>query len=618
MSHFDALPDWPGPATAEAGPSRLTALLTPGGTTSSTRTVNLSVEEKRLKAATELVDNDDLLVYILLDTLTSSRRRLGAHYQNQSWATRPVDRGGDSIRPLKILQETVSQGRFDRADRERLLRLPLVSSHFQTKSKPAQDRFAAHLERYIRLYHPTSRIEILPTARYGAVTGKEELAVYATVPLVPSATTLDECEGMLAAMPVSWDQEFEREAEEDGTWIRDSSSSSVTNVSCAIDPCSPGPDLEMPSPSPAPKPATPSSSTSSSSTVARKSKRGFSIVESARHGPCMYLGPGRFVNHDCDPNCQLTAKSGMSMTFKVVREIQVGEELTTFYGPNYFGLGNCECLCATCESRGEGWYAQKIDTSYIPAMSSLEPVLPTDSASTSRAKREAADKCRTLTAGLYRHKPRKADKLALLKMKNGAGSSSTVRLGSAPPLDSAETTRCEWCLTAMPVPLGHGRNKLRSSSCRRRVSSGHAHSQVNADPPVYALTDVTDTGRYSTSPGRPGRLRRSPLTLPNLSGPPGGNLFLIRFPWVSSLRVSSERPSTFEEVAMYPFQSRRLNPWSSFLAKRAEAKAKPRPRVPPIRWDRWLPRLHQTHPSNPRAKPRLLSRNFKRARNGPI
>ncbi len=37
------------------------------------------------------------------------------------------------------------------------------------------------------------------------------------------------------------------------------------------------------------------------------------------------------------------------VSFKVVKPIKVGEEITTFYSANYFGVNNQECLCVTCE-----------------------------------------------------------------------------------------------------------------------------------------------------------------------------------------------------------------------------------------------------------------------------
>ena len=37
------------------------------------------------------------------------------------------------------------------------------------------------------------------------------------------------------------------------------------------------------------------------------------------------------------------------VSFIVVKPIKVGEEITTFYSGNYFGLNNQECLCLTCE-----------------------------------------------------------------------------------------------------------------------------------------------------------------------------------------------------------------------------------------------------------------------------
>jgi hypothetical protein len=41
--------------------------------------------------------------------------------------------------------------------------------------------------------------------------------------------------------------------------------------------------------------------------------------------------------------------NGDDILFKVLRNIAIGEEINTFYSPDYFGTDNKECLCATCE-----------------------------------------------------------------------------------------------------------------------------------------------------------------------------------------------------------------------------------------------------------------------------
>ena len=84
-------------------------------------------------------------------------------------------------------------------------------------------------------------------------------------------------------------------------------------------------------------------------------RRDFSIVMSSRKKtPSLFLGPARFSNHDCNANARLVTRGSDGMQVFAVRNIQIGEEITVNYGENYFGDGNCECLCGTCEAEGRG------------------------------------------------------------------------------------------------------------------------------------------------------------------------------------------------------------------------------------------------------------------------
>ncbi|KAJ5882787.1 Histone-lysine N-methyltransferase set9 [Penicillium subrubescens] len=80
----------------------------------------------------------------------------------------------------------------------------------------------------------------------------------------------------------------------------------------------------------------------------RQTGKDFSIVESGKKSVSVLLGPARFVNHDCNPNCRLfTVRSGR-MVVEALRNIENGEQITVFYCDDYFGDGNLDCLCATC------------------------------------------------------------------------------------------------------------------------------------------------------------------------------------------------------------------------------------------------------------------------------
>lgn len=89
-------------------------------------------------------------------------------------------------------------------------------------------------------------------------------------------------------------------------------------------------------------------------------RRDFSIVMSSRRkAPSIFLGPARFANHDCNANARLVTRGSDGMEVVAARDIEVGDEITVTYGDNYFGDGNCECLCATCEKEGRGgWPAR--------------------------------------------------------------------------------------------------------------------------------------------------------------------------------------------------------------------------------------------------------------------
>jgi len=87
----------------------------------------------------------------------------------------------------------------------------------------------------------------------------------------------------------------------------------------------------------------------------------WSVLISGRKGNAagLFLGPGRFVNHDCNANTQFKNFEGRDQRvgFVATRDISCGEEITTFYGRDYFGEDNEFCLCQTCEMRGKGGYS---------------------------------------------------------------------------------------------------------------------------------------------------------------------------------------------------------------------------------------------------------------------
>ncbi|KAF2400823.1 hypothetical protein EJ06DRAFT_537689 [Trichodelitschia bisporula] len=120
--------------------------------------------------------------------------------------------------------------------------------------------------------------------------------------------------------------------------------------------------------------------------------KNFSIVMSSRKKvTSIFLGPARFANHDCDANARLSTIGANGMQVVTARDVDVGEEITVTYGPDYFGENNCDCLCRSCEMRkrngwasGEPKVEQKEDES-TPYSLRGKRKYPCDSLSNSRS-----------------------------------------------------------------------------------------------------------------------------------------------------------------------------------------------------------------------------------------
>ncbi|KAH7100004.1 hypothetical protein BKA62DRAFT_269667 [Auriculariales sp. MPI-PUGE-AT-0066] len=256
----------------------------------------------------DLSRDDDFLSSMLIESLGTGDEPLTVHKMD---LTHKIP-AHEPTEVLEIVQKYIVHGKSSRSSSNRikqavdaLLQLSPVKGYLRGKSESQRNGFATHASRYFELYMPGGSVEISRTHRYSHKTGKAELCIIATRNLAAGEVITD-LKGSLADLTHTEDEMLRRK-------------DSVTG------------------------------------------RKDFSVIYS-RHKKLshLFLGPARFVNHDCQHNVQLF-RDGRLVSFRVLKPIGFGQELTAHYGNSYFGRKNKDCLCETCERNKVGGYAPRLE-----------------------------------------------------------------------------------------------------------------------------------------------------------------------------------------------------------------------------------------------------------------
>ncbi|KAJ7072230.1 hypothetical protein C8F01DRAFT_1011850 [Mycena amicta] len=284
---------------------------------------------KIMTNARDLSKDDDFLSHLLVEKLGTGTVPLLVHKMDSSRRL-PKTNADDILKIVRRLVATKAPISLTiRQAVDQLLVLPSIRYYLRQANQKQINAFATHATRYFELYHPSGCIEIAHTSRYSHKTGKSELCILATRNLSPGSV-ITELKGSMANLSDEEDRDLKR------TDLRNS-------------------DI----------------------------RRDFSVIHSKQMKKNhLFLGPARFVNHDCDNNCELF-REGKYITFRVLRPIAIGEEITAHYGDGYFGKKNRHCLCESCEKRGRGGYAPDHTDEDPPLSSDSESDTSSDSDSDS-------------------------------------------------------------------------------------------------------------------------------------------------------------------------------------------------------------------------------------------
>ncbi|SPO20223.1 uncharacterized protein UTRI_00620_B [Ustilago trichophora] len=318
----------------------------------------------------DLSADDDILSDILLDNL-EFEPAISTHKMNPNYRGQRFDRTAVSL----IVRKRVVVEKDITAAIEDLSKLGIIQKYLTNKTQRQTASFQAHARRYLESYLPESGVEFALTTRYKRVMMEKAGRVHgADAGASTSAVKIED-----APASPGKDATEERGKGRKGRSSLDRAATSIGAAPAASEKADLS-VLAMRSFKPGElinfckgglKDLTKSEDDAlrEEATASREKRkdaeykgvlgpgRDFSVIRSARKGCSqLLLGPARFVNHDCNPNTEFY-RMGATMVFKVIRPINRNEEITTFYGENYFEWGNAECMCATCESRGTGAFS---------------------------------------------------------------------------------------------------------------------------------------------------------------------------------------------------------------------------------------------------------------------
>ncbi|EWC44502.1 hypothetical protein DRE_06770 [Drechslerella stenobrocha 248] len=256
-----------------------------------------------------------------------------------------------------LVRTHICVGRNIQQATDRLLEIEGVKRFCQKLRPEEKSDFVKHVKRYIEIYHPDTAYEVCTTNRY--TLKSLEASVVARAPIA-KGDVVKNLSGVMVTMTKEEEAEFNE-----------------------------------------------------------ASNRDFSIIHSSRKaGAQIFLGPARFVNHDCLPNCRFVSASKSTVKFSAIRHIEPGEELTVYYSDDYFGPSNADCLCQSCENGMRGGWAKSI--AYMPV-----------AALNKRTLEDAKDE------DDYSGRARKRARRSLLTPGLSTGDEASIKANSPPAIASA-------------------------------------------------------------------------------------------------------------------------------------------------------------------------------------